>query len=142
MWKLPATASDIQAAAAHLIAAVEPEASSERVAVVTRLLAAYGYTRAELLLAMRELPRDPEASHNFGRGLNLADVERIVRGSRQMRARLLRPATMSAITALVEAHPELSLQDFRCCGFDERGERLYRYAPGATPHRNETTLER
>lgn len=117
-------------AVAHLLTLCEPEASEARVQMITLLIASYDYTRAELLLAMREVPRDPEASHNYGRGFNLADVERVIRKSRQIRGRLQRPVTAQERDELLEEHPNaLSREDFACCESGGPGERRYLYVP-------------
>jgi hypothetical protein len=128
-WSTPAAPGDVAEAAAHFVAACEPAAGPDRIAGVARLLSTRSYTTAELLAAMRDLPFDPEASHNYGRGLNLADVERIVARYRQRRARLRQSITAATRDDLLAECSDLDPEDFHCCGFDERNAELYRYAP-------------
>jgi len=138
-WKVPATREDCQAAATYLLTATEmglPEkrrASDEEKMVFMRLLAAYDYTRAELIYAMREVPRDPERFG--GRGVTIQDVERIVRQSRTMRARLDQQIDEEALGELLAEFPDdLNREDFHCSGFNKFDEPLYRYAPDAEKH--------
>jgi hypothetical protein len=106
----------------------ERRASDEEKMVFMRLLAAYDYTRAELIYAMREVPRDPERFG--GRGVTIQDVERIVRQSRTMRARLDQQIDEEALGELLAEFPDdLGREDFRCSGFNQFDEPLYRYAP-------------
>lgn len=130
LWDVPATEEDVEKATAHLVALCEPAASEDRVNILTRQMKTYDYTRAELMLAMREVPRDPEAAHNYGKGFRISDVERIVKRSRKMRARLKQKLTRSAMMELLEEYPDaLDRGDFHPCGFNEHNEALYRYLP-------------
>ena len=129
-WSVEATGQEVEKAAAYLVAAVEPEASDSRMQTVTRLLKTRDYSRAELLLAMKRLPFDPDASHNYGRGFNPADVERIVEESRKTRARLQQPLSSEQRDEMIAEHPkEIDPDAFHCCGFNEYDEPLWRYAP-------------
>lgn len=110
------------------LALVEPQAAgTERVAVLARALGARGYTAAELQLIAEELPFDPRASHNFGRGFNLADAERIVQEHRADRLLLSRKLTYQEASDLLGRRPELDPERFGCVDFDARNNRLYRY---------------
>ena len=112
------------------MAAVEPDASDSRMQTVARLLKTRDYTRAELMLAMKELPFDPEASHNYGKGFNPADVERIVSEHRKLRQKLSQPLSSEDRDELIAEHPEKIDPDaFHCCGFNSYDEPLWRYAP-------------
>jgi len=131
-WDTDATDEDYREAAAYLVAAIEPEASEGRMQTVMRLLQTRDYSRAELLLAMKKLPFDPDASHNYGRGFNPADVERIVEKNRKMRARLQQPLSSDQRDEMIAEHPEeIDPDAFHCCGFNEYDEPLWRYAPNA-----------
>lgn len=122
-------------ATTHLLTLCEPDASDQRAVMLTRMLDSYDYSRAELMLAMREVPRDPEASHNYGGGFNLADVHRVIEKNRQMRARLKQALTRKARDELLTEYPEtLDGDDFKCCGFNEHDKPLYRYAPNVKSH--------
>ena len=129
VWEQPATPDDYLAAASHLMTVCEPEATDARQQTMTKLLASYDYTRAELLLAMREVPRDPEASHNYGRGFNVADVHRTVKAHREARSRLKQQITASMRDDLCAEHKELEPTDFHCTSYNSVNEKLYRYAP-------------
>ncbi len=138
-WEEPATARDAAEAASYLIAATEmglPEkqrASDAERQTFVRMLTSYDYTRAELLLAMREVPRDPERFG--GRAAGIQDVERVIRKSRTMRARLEQALTAQARDELCAAYPqEISAEAFRCCGFNQFNEPLYRYTPDVPSH--------
>jgi hypothetical protein len=138
-WQIPATQEDCQAAATHLLTATEMGLSHERRTsdeekmAFMRLLAAYDYTRAELIYAMREVPRDPERFG--GRGVTIQDVERIVRQSRTMRARLDQQIDEEALGELLAEFPDdLDREDFQCSGFNKFDEPLYRYAPELKKH--------
>lgn len=127
---MEATEEEYREAATYLVAAVEPEASESRMQTITRLLKTRDYTRAELLLAMKRLPFDPEASHNYGRGFNPADVERIVEEHRKIRARLQQPLSSQQRDEMIAEYPDQIDPDaFHCCGFNEYDEPLWRYAP-------------
>ena len=128
-WRTPAGQGDYAAAASHLMSLCEPDASDQRQQVMTRLLASYDYTRAELLLAMREVPRDPEAGHNYGRGFSVADLHRIVADHRQARQQLDRPVTAPTRDELCAQFDELRPQDFPCCSYNKFNEPLFRYNP-------------
>ena len=99
-------------------------------AVFARMLAGYGYTRAELMLAMREVPRDPDRFG--GRQASVQDVERVVSKNRRLRSMLRRGVTSREMGELCSSFPdEVDPDGFRCCGFNDRNEPLWRYAPGA-----------
>lgn len=102
--------------------------SPQERAVFARLLSSYDYTRAELLLAMREVPRDPERFG--GRQATVQDVERVVSKNRRLRSMLKRAVSTGEVGELCTAFPEIDPDGFRCCGFDERNNPVWRYAPG------------
>lgn len=130
-WTVEADAEDYKNAAKFLVSAVEPEASPERAAFLARLLRTKEYTKAELGLVMRELPFDPDASHNYGKGFNPADVQRIVDEHRELRARLNQKLTSEQRDDLIARCPkEIDPDDFECAGFDEHDNPLWMYVPG------------
>jgi len=130
LWEVPAEEDDYNAAATFLISAVEPEASEQRVAFLTRLLKTREYSKAEVALVMKRLPFDPEASHNYNRGFNPADVERIVDEHRTLRARLRQRLSSDQRDDLIAAFPdEIDPDGFECAGFNEFDEPLWYYAP-------------
>ncbi|WVM01038.1 hypothetical protein [Salinibacter phage 6_8] len=135
-WTTPATEEDYATAAKHLLAAVEPEASDQRSKMIYRLLRTREYSRAELLLVMKELPFDPDASHNYGKGLNPADIERIVEENRQTRRRLTRPMDSETRDEFITEHGA-DPDAFHCCGFDKYDEPLWRYAPNPDTKRED-----
>lgn len=109
---------------------VEPEAPEGRPTTMYRALKTRGYSRAELLLAMKQLPFDPDASHNYGRGFNPADVERIISEHRKARTRLTQRLTSKQRDQLIAEFPdEIDPDAFHCCGFNSYDEPLWRYAP-------------
>jgi len=131
-WAVDAEPEDYKNAATFLISAVEPGASEERTAFLARLLSTREYSKAELALVMKELPFDPEASHNYNQGLNPADVERIISEHRTLRARLTQRITSEQRDDLIaEAPGEIDPDDFECAGFDEHDNPLWLYAPTA-----------
>jgi hypothetical protein len=141
-WSTPATEEDYAEAAKHLIAAVEPEASEQRSKMIYRLLKTREYSRAELLLVMQELPFDPDAAHNYGKGLNPADVERIITEHRKTRTRLQQPISSEQRDEMIAEHPEeIDPDAFHCCGFSAYDEPLWRYAPDADAEPKEPTPE-
>lgn len=134
LWEIPATAEDTAEAAAWMLSATEiglsdaQRSSPQERAVFARLLRSYGYTRAELMLAMREVPRDPERFG--GRQATVQDVERVVVRHRRFRSMLSRGVTTREKEELCGAlADEIDTDGFRCCGFNERNEPLWRYAP-------------
>jgi len=130
LWDVPAEPEDYDAAATVLISAVEPEASEQRVAFLARLLKTKEYSKAEIALVMKELPFDPEASHNYGRGFNPADIQRIVDEHRTLRARLDQRLSSSQRDDLIAEFPEeVDPDGFECAGFNEYDEPLWYYAP-------------
>jgi hypothetical protein len=139
-WSVPAEDEEYAEAAAYLMAAVEPEASDSRMQTVARLLRTRDYTRAELMLAMKELPFDPEASHNYGKGFNPADVERIVSEHRTLRQRLTQSLSSKDRDELIAKFPEnINPDAFHCCGFNSYDEPLWRYAPNVDTEPKEPT---
>lgn len=109
---------------------VEPEAPEGRPTTMYNALKTRDYSRAELLLVMKELPFDPDASHNYGRGFNPADVQRIVDEHRALRARLGQALTSEQRDELIASFPdEIDPDAFHCCGFNSFDEPLWRYAP-------------
>lgn len=143
-WAATATPRDCAVAVAAIVTATELGMAPDRrmtdgeLAVFTRLVTAYQYTRAELVYAAREVPRDPESAHCFNRPVGPADVERVVRRVRELRARLsgeLMPGQVArligevAAAGLGELHRE---EHFRCCGYASDGEtKLYRFVGAA-----------
>lgn len=98
------------------------------------------YTRAELLLAVREVPRDPEAGHNFGdKGMSLSDIERVIRRHRTLVAKLTQRHLLTSVEVdkLCGDVYRLDRTHFGCSGFDQRtGEqKLWRYVPGGASRR-------
>ena len=127
-WQKDATVDDICAACAYLLDMVEPECTEARQSAVTRALLTRDYSRAELLLAMREVP----FQNDYGKGLRLDVIERIIRQHREDRAGLQRSLTRAKVVDLLERHPKaLQFDDFHICGYVEgnRDAPLYRYAP-------------
>jgi len=81
---------------------------------------------------MKRLPFDPDASHNYGRGFNPADVERIVEEHRKRRTRLQHPLSSRQRDEIIAEHPEKIDPDaFHCCGFNSYDEPQWMYAPDA-----------
>jgi hypothetical protein len=131
-WSVDAEPEEYEQAAAYMVAAVEPSASEGRMQTISRLLKTRDYSRAELLLAMKRLPFDPDASHNYGRGFNPADVERIVSEHRTLRAKLGQPLSSDDRDELIAEFPDKIDPDaFHCCGFNSYDEPQWMYAPGA-----------
>ena len=114
---------------------IEPDASKDRSRLIGCLMAMRDYTRAELLLAMQRVPFDSRASHNYGRGFNAADVERVVAEHRKLRAMLTRTLTDFQRRKLCDEFPtEIHPDHFGVCGYDADDRPLYVYAkPGQRP---------
>lgn len=135
-WLVAATADDVAEAASFLRSATEMGLRPEQrltdgeFATFVRLLDSYDYTRAELMLAMREVPRDPDRFG--GAGVTVRDVERVIRRHRELRARLQQRVTARTRDELLVAFPELDPEAWGCVGFDERKERLYCYIPATS----------
>ena len=119
----------------------EPDCSEPRQNAVMRAVMTRGYTRAELLLAMREVP----FQNSYGQGLRLDVIERIIKQHRQDRAALQRKLTREKVVDLLERYPKaLSSDDFHICGYVEgaKNRPLQRYAPGVgTPKEAVANLE-
>lgn len=126
---MPASAGEVGEAISYLITAVEPDASDDRVEFMSRLISQRGYSRAELVLVMQELPFDHQAAHNYGRGFNPADAERIVSASREKRTRLSGRLTDTEVQDLLIEHKDLRREDFHRVGYTHRQESLFRYTP-------------
>lgn len=130
-WSIEATEEEVMEAAAFLITAVEPEASDQRVQMIARLLKMRDYTRAELLLVMRELPFDSDAAHNYGRGLNPADVERIIQANREIRAKATKLMSSQERDELIAKCPDrVDPDDFHLSTYNSYDEPLWAYNPG------------
>lgn len=134
-WAEPATKHDLGQTAKFLLGTVEPDAAPGRAGLIANLLALRDYTRAELLLAMQRVPFDERASHIYGRGLNVADVERVVKEHRKLRTMLTRQLTDFQLRRLCDEFPtELHPDHFGICGYDADDRPLYVYAkPGQRP---------
>lgn len=142
LWKVPATAEDYSQAATYFVAAVEPSAGAERMQMITRLLKTKEYSRAELLLAMKELPHDPEASHNYGNGFNAADVSRVVEENRRLRRALTHPVSTERKNELIVEHgDEIDDDAFHVCTYDKYDNPMWRYAPNTDGDPQEPTPE-
>ena len=135
-WLVPATAEDVQAAASHLITACEPEASQGRSTVLAKMLRTRDWTRAEYLLAMREVP----FRNDYGKGFRLDVMADVIRESRELRALLTRKVTEAQMMDLC-ADPEVEPEHFACCGFDAHNHPLYIYAPESGPHKHAPKAE-
>lgn len=125
-WEQPATPDDYKQAIATLVAAVEPDAKNapKRVQVLKRLMQRRGYSRAELLLVMEELP----FRNDYGKGIRLDLVEEIVQQHRKDRKMLQRALTAEEMHALIERHPDdLHRENFQVTAHNSRNEKLYRY---------------
>lgn len=107
--------------------------------MLTRLMGMRDYTRAELVLAVQRVPFDSRASHNFGRGLNVADVERVIMEHRKLRAMIDRVVTEFQMRKLCEEFAtEIEPDHFGVCGYDADDRPLWRYAkPGHRPKERE-----
>lgn len=120
--------------AKFLITACDGGSDPQRIAMLARLVAMRGYSRAELALAASKVPYDTRASHNYGRGLNAADVERVVAESRKLRAMLDRMLTERQMFDVCAEFPEdLDPSQFGICGYDSMDRPFYRYAKSGTP---------
>lgn len=107
---------------------VDPGADERRAVLYAQMVGQRGYSRAELLHALRNVPFDSEASHRFGRGLNLADIERSVEKVRAVRSSLRRLLTPDEVAAAVRASGgTITHEHFGVGGYDERDRPLYRY---------------
>lgn len=145
-WAVPAEPDEVEDATAFMLTTLEPEAmkNPNRVGTLTRLMAMQDYTRAELLLAMRKVPMDSRASHNYGRGFNPADVHRVIAESRKLRQIVgtgeARPRKLTEFQMYkaCDEHEELNPQDFGTCGFDVDDRPFYVYCkPGHRPDEKE-----
>lgn len=142
-WSEPATGEDAGAVVAVSLTRFEPlganpdeatkRAARNRAAMMTETLADAGFSRAELLHAMRRLPLDARASHNFGRGFNPADVARIVGECRADRLLLRGDVTEDERDGLLARNPDLDPKRFfltsrsRAVGYGRDPLPLYRY---------------
>lgn len=124
-WEAPATPEQIADAVSTVAALVEPDASPERIAVLTRFIGDEDYTAAEMRLIAR---MGPKANH-YGKHVRVDVLHEIVTEHRKVRAMLDRMVTGEEIAALCTAHPEISPDDFAPGTFDRFNNRLYRYAP-------------
>jgi hypothetical protein len=135
LWLVPAERSHVTAAVSHVLAACEPGAQSERVALFARMVALRCYTAAELAYAAQELPFDQVVNDKlrFNRPVMPADFERIIKLHRKKRAKLRRAMPLADAEELAMEFPdELSIEHFHCTGFDDDNRALYRYFPKRT----------
>ena len=127
-WQQPATSKDLKVAAQHFLAVVEPEASGQRLTTMYRMLKTKDYSRAELLLAMHELP----FQNNYGQGFRLDLVEKIIQENREDRAALARPVSSEERDRLIVRYPKCVDPDgFKCCGFYSDNRPKWIYVPAA-----------
>lgn len=146
-WAYPATQADVKHAVAFLVTVVDPALAEnpDRFRTLTALVAGRGYTRAELLLAMKRLPFE----NAYGEGFRLDLVESLVTESRKVRAivgnnpdgkpRLLTQRQMFDICA--EFPEELSPDRFGIADYDADHRPLYRFATDGTRHVHEPYVQ-
>lgn len=123
-WETEATPDDVAEVAAFVVSVVEPGAEPARTALVSKLLAMYAYTRAELLLIGREAPR----ANHYGNHVRMDVIDGIVQQSRTLRAATrgrISQTERDRVCAETGTHPD----DFACAGFDERNRAEFTYAP-------------
>jgi len=99
-WLVPADDDDIKAVAKHLITACEREPTPERSAVLASLLRTRDFTRAEWLLAMREVP----FMNNYGQGFRLDLVQQVVDENRADRIKLIHGLPERDVPAFAAKH--------------------------------------
>ena len=136
-WAVLPEPEEVEECVAYLITAVEPALVSnpQRCAVLTALVSGRGYTRAELLLAMQQLP----FANAYGQGFRLDVLDEIVNRSRAIRRIVADPAdgrprlfTERQMFDACAAFPEaFRPSDFGVCSFDADDRPLYVHAKRA-----------
>lgn len=126
---MPATPADVSEAVAYMLnfADIRGKGANDAVkAAHIRAIAKRGYSRAELMLAMDELP----FRNTYGEGFRLDILDEIVKEHREMRARLSRMLTAKERDEITDTFPEIDAKCFHVAGFDGKNEPLYRYVDG------------
>lgn len=94
-------------------------------AAIFQLVAESGYSRMELRMACREVPRDPDRFQ--GRCATPADIHRVIMRDRKLRKLLTQQVSTQQRFELLEAYPELDPERFRQSGFTLENLPGYRY---------------
>lgn len=128
-WTERATHGDASAAVSFITTQKQPGATEKQIQTWTRLVDRRGYSRAELLLAMHEVP----FRNDYGQGFRLDVLDEVIQENRRDRERLGRLVTEQEMYELVERYPSIAKADFHLAGFGEgyerRREKQFRYAP-------------
>jgi hypothetical protein len=133
-WSVPAEVDEVATVVEFLITACDEKPTDARTGMLARLVRMRGYSRAELLLAAQTVPFDPRSGTNYGRGLNAADLERVIDESRTIRAMLDRMLTERQMFDICGKYPQDLRPDmFGICGYDATDRPFYRYARSGGP---------
>lgn len=127
-WMEPATPKEVELLIQFLGALLEPDITDTKALYLRDLIVDRPFSRPMLYWIGRELPFDTRASHNYNRGLNPADFERLaedVNGLRRMlTTRLREDELIGLLRHKMCGH--LSKEDFGVVAQDQRGN-LYLY---------------
>ena len=130
-WKRPASREMVAMVVSYVLTMSQSEVADSRLEMLTKAIQERGYTAAEMALLRAELPFDEELTSKlgYGRPVLAGDFERIVKRSRQMRAKLRSKVTAKEREQLLREHPELDRESFKQCAFDEYKNPLFIYVP-------------
>ena len=128
-WKKPATREMVAAVVSYVLTMSQQDVADKRLAMLTKAVHERGYSAAEMALLREELPFDEELTSKlgYGRPVLAGDFERIVKRSRQMRAKLRAKVSAKEREELLAEHPELDRERFKQCAFDEYKNPLFIY---------------
>ena len=121
-----------------LSTALDDDLTDERLKVIGRLVVQRcsprhpdPWTRAELLLAIRQVPFE----NHYGQGVRLDVIEQVIQRSRDRRALTRRRLTAAEVDDACAHDPDLLRSDFHTATDDE--PKLYVYAPGGPKRRSD-----
>lgn len=121
----------MEGAVSIVLTCIQPNFGAAQAAMLCRMVADRGYTKAELALAAKELPFDEvmNSKLRFDNPVIPADFERVIKAHREQVAALRTPQTQSGMFKLLQKYPELERENFKVCGYQpgEDGAPLYRY---------------
>ena len=130
----------MQDCAAYLVTLVEPSLAGnpKRLRALVAVVAMQGYTRAEMLLAMKRLP----VTNAYGMGFRPDVLDEVVQKNRAVRRIAADPAdgvprllTQRQMFKACEEHPDFfRSDDFGIATYDPDDRPLYRYARRSGPH--------
>ena len=130
-----ATSKQVKTVVFELFVLMTRGESEHRVKVIAQELEERGYTQEELQYMRKAMPFDQDIRDalRYNRPLLPADFDAVIQKRKKQQAVLSRKITAQKMEKVLEEHPDLERDHFRCVSYDSQNRKLYQYLPDGPP---------